>query len=255
MSGASSDHYSNHATDRAMLSEAYAKVHTEDTTPPESIETLMSNPKENKLVWSNPEPKLWTAVSIESGEPKGYYADVIAIGDGRCVASVFDCINIARDEARANGEDFDEAEDAEQHLADFIEDYSATTYTQEIEDAEEQTELDFDGRGNVGYYVTVTTHNSEGGVTGVSGGGMVKSLLNIPPHIQKLIDNPGKYNKKVEITAKKADGSIVPFNPAEDAESTNALKTDDVESNLIKKGGFDESEEGFAAFVASRNKS
>jgi len=104
----------------------------------ESVETLLSNQKENMLVWNSSEPKLWTAVSIESGEPKGYYADVTAIGDGRIVASVFDCINIARDEARANGEDFDEEEDAEQHLADFIEDYSATSYTQEIEDAEDE---------------------------------------------------------------------------------------------------------------------
>jgi len=103
----------------------------------ESVEDLLKNQKENKLVWTSSEPKLWTAVSIESGEPKGYYADVIAVGNGKLVASVFDCINIARDEARANGEDFDEEGDTAQHLADFIEDYSATSYTQEIEDAED----------------------------------------------------------------------------------------------------------------------
>ena len=98
----------------------------------ESVEDLLSNKKENMLVWNSSEPKLWTAVSIESGEPKGYYADVTAIGDEKYVASVFDCINIARDEARADGEDFDEEENAEQHLKDFIEDYSATTYTKKI---------------------------------------------------------------------------------------------------------------------------
>ena len=98
----------------------------------ESVETLLSNQKENMLVWKSTDPRRWAAVSIESGEPKGYYADVTAIGDEKYVASVFDCINIARDEARADGEDFDEEEDAEQHLKDFIEDYSATTYTKEI---------------------------------------------------------------------------------------------------------------------------
>ena len=115
----------------------------------ESVEDLLKNQKENKLVWSNAEPKLWTAVSIESGEPKGYYADVIAIGDGKLVASVFDCINIARDEARANGEDFDEEGDTAQHLADFIEDYSATSYTQEIEDAEDVEDEDAEGAAKV----------------------------------------------------------------------------------------------------------
>ena len=98
----------------------------------ESLETLLNNQKEKMLVWKSSEPRRWAAVSIESGEPKGYYADVTAIGDEKYVASVFDCINIARDEARADGEDFDEEEDAEQHLKDFIEDYSATTYTKKI---------------------------------------------------------------------------------------------------------------------------
>ena len=107
----------------------------------ESVEDLLSNQKENMLVWNSSEPKLWAAVSIESGEPKGYYADVTTIDDGRIVASVFDCINIARDEARANGEDFDEEADTAQHLENFIEDYSATSYTQEIEDAEGAAKL------------------------------------------------------------------------------------------------------------------
>ena len=99
----------------------------------ESVEDLLSNQKENMLVWNSSEPKLWAAVSIESGEPKGYFADVTAIGDEKYVASVFDCINIARDEARANGEDFDEEADTAQHLENFIEDYSATSYTKEEE--------------------------------------------------------------------------------------------------------------------------
>ena len=102
------------------------------------VEALLNTPKETMLVWNSPEPRRWAAVSIESGAPKGYYADVTAIGDGKIIASVFDCINIARDEARANGEDFDEEDDTEQHLQDFIEDYRATIYTKEIEDAEDK---------------------------------------------------------------------------------------------------------------------
>lgn len=98
------------------------------------VEALLNTPKETMLVWNNPEPKRWAAVSIESGAPKGYYATVTAT----YVATVFDCINIARDEARANGEDFDEEDDTEQHLQDFIEDYKATIYTKEIEDAEDK---------------------------------------------------------------------------------------------------------------------
>ena len=94
----------------------------------ESVEDLLSNQKENMLVWNSSEPKLWAAVSIESGEPKGYFADVTAIGDEKYVASVFDCINIARDEARANGEDFDEEADTAQHLENFLEDYKAESY-------------------------------------------------------------------------------------------------------------------------------
>lgn len=102
------------------------------------VDALLNTPKETMLVWNSPEPRRWAAVSIESGAPKGYYADVTAIGDGKIIASVFDCINIARDEARANGEDFDEEDDTEQHLQDFIEDYRATIYTKEIEDAEDK---------------------------------------------------------------------------------------------------------------------
>ena len=94
----------------------------------ESVETLLSNQKENMLVWNSPEPRPWAAVSIESGEPDGYYADVTAIGKGKYVASVFDCINIARDEARASGEEYDEEADTAQHLKDFIEDYKAESY-------------------------------------------------------------------------------------------------------------------------------
>lgn len=100
----------------------------EDNTPSEELEALLNTPKETMLVWNSPEPRRWAAVSIESGAPKGYYADVTAIGDGKIIASVFDCINIARDEARANGEDFDEEDDTEQHLQDFIEDHGATIY-------------------------------------------------------------------------------------------------------------------------------
>jgi hypothetical protein len=94
----------------------------------ESVETLLSNQKENMLVWKSTDPRRWAAVSIESGEPKGYYADVTAIGDGKYVASVFDCINIARDEARASGEEYDEEADTAQHLENFIEDYKAESY-------------------------------------------------------------------------------------------------------------------------------
>ena len=90
----------------------------------ESLETLLSNQKGNMLVWNSKEPKLFTAVSIESGEPKGYFADVTA----KYTASVFDCINIARDEARASGEEYDEEADTAQHLENFIEDYKAESY-------------------------------------------------------------------------------------------------------------------------------
>jgi len=94
----------------------------------ESVKTLLSNQKEKMLVWNSPEPRPWAAVSIESGKPEGYFANVTAIGEGKYVASVFDCINIARDEARANGEDFDEEADTAQHLENFIEDYKAESY-------------------------------------------------------------------------------------------------------------------------------
>jgi len=94
----------------------------------ESVEDLLSNQKENMLVWNSSEPKLWAAVSIESGEPEGYFANVTAIGEGKYVASVFDCINIARDEARASGEEYDEEADTAQHLENFIEDYKAESY-------------------------------------------------------------------------------------------------------------------------------
>ena len=106
----------------------------------ESVETLLSNQKENMLVWNSSEPKLWTAVSIESGEPKGYFADVTDIGKGKYVASVFDCINIARDEARASAEEYDEEADTAQHLKDFIKRYRATTYSKE-EEQEKKTRI------------------------------------------------------------------------------------------------------------------
>jgi len=116
--------------------EVYTRIMLENAEQPTTVSDLVQNQKETMLAWSG-ESKSWAAVSIESGEPKGYYADVTDIGDGMLAASVFDCINIARDEARANGEDFDEEADTEQHLADFIEDYSPTTYTPDVEDAEE----------------------------------------------------------------------------------------------------------------------
>ncbi len=260
----------------------------------ESVEALLKNQKENKLVWSNAEPKLWTAVSIESGEPKGYYADVIAIGDGKLVASVFDCINIARDEARANGEDFDEEGDTAQHLADFIEDYSATSYTQEIEDAEDVEDEDAEGAAKVAGKVIKGTAKLAGKIAGdvpkvafdfanfITDGQLKQAVQGVKDSVkyvkgayedaegETLTDQFMRFASKVSaleegrpvdvdalrlelnaLAAKlEALGSI---DGVEDAESTNALTTDDVESNLIKKGGFDESEEGFAAFVASRN--
>ena len=100
----------------------------EDNTPSEELKALLTSPKETMLVWNSPEPSRWAAVSIESGEPKGYFADVTAISKGKYVASVFDCINIARDDARANGEDYDEEADTAQHLKDFINKYKATIY-------------------------------------------------------------------------------------------------------------------------------
>ena len=100
----------------------------EDNTSSEELEALLNTPKETMLVWNSPEPRRWAAVSIESGEPKGYFADVTAIGKGKYVASVFDCINIARDDARASGEEYDEEADTAQHLQDFINDYGATIY-------------------------------------------------------------------------------------------------------------------------------
>ena len=105
-----------------------------------SVKTLLSNQKGNMLVWNSTEPKLWTAVSIESGEPKGYFADVTDIGKGKYVASVFDCINIARDEARASAEEYDEEADTAQHLKDFIEDYKAESYKKE-EEQEKKTRI------------------------------------------------------------------------------------------------------------------